>query len=78
MNNTFLFIALNLLMLEHFYSKKLNIKLQDLCPSEYMKTITRLLSVNCITRHQHMSVDLGTHFLLYFSFWAYYMLTAKP
>jgi hypothetical protein len=58
--------------------KKLNIKLQDLCPSEYMKTITRLLIVNCITCHQHMSIDLGTHFLLYFSFWAYYMLTAKP
>ena len=28
--------------------KKLNIKLQDLCPSEYMKTITRLLNPNSI------------------------------
>ena len=28
--------------------KKLNIKLQDLCPSECMKTVTRLLNPNNI------------------------------
>ena len=28
--------------------KKFNIKLQDLCPSEYMKTINRLLNSNSI------------------------------
>ena len=36
--------------------KKLNINLQDLCPSEYMKTITRLLNPNIIDDTEYMSL----------------------
>jgi hypothetical protein len=34
--------------------KKLNVKLQDLCPSEYMKTVTRLLNPNSIDDTEYM------------------------
>jgi hypothetical protein len=36
--------------------KKLNIKLQDLCPSEYMKTVTRLLNPNSIAIGDTMNI----------------------
>ena len=38
--------------------KKLNIKLQDLCPSECMKTVTRLLNPNNIDDTMNIYMSL--------------------
>jgi hypothetical protein len=53
-DNKLFFLCTKFANVRKLLLKKLNIKLQDLCPSEYMKTITRLLNKNMKLRQKNI------------------------